>query len=1019
MTATVALLVLATLPIGQSPDAAASNPRVASRPSKYISASNNDRPKAQSAGPPARRVAPHDACLCDVAFVDPQHGWAVGDHGVILHTKDGGQHWSSQESGVTCTLNSVCFVDARVGFAAGGMAWPYLHDTSGVLLATRDGGATWQRVPVVIPALHKIRFVTDRQGWAIGCSSAMYPGGVFLTRDAGRSWQPASSGGAIGLTVGDLYDGRNAVLGGSLARTAVIRTGDFARKQPADATEPLTSLRGVHAMQIVPPSYGWLVGDGGWIALTGDGGNSWRPPLGKPPACAALFDLTALAVRGGKCWIAGMPGSRIFSTPDAGRTWIAAPTGVTVPIRAIAFADDDHGWAVGQLGTILATTDGGQSWQRQRSAGARAALMAVSGRAEDLPLELIARTCKDQGYFGVGEVVGRSDTDSNPASDAPLSDRLHQAMLHVGACGGEMAWGFPVRRGALQLPSSAVMESWNSIYSGHASDALTAHLVRQIRAWRPDVLIVPAGREGDGLSEIVRQSTITAVKLAGDSAYLADRLLAAGCEPWYVQKVYLASDSESLGTIALTADDWSPRLGQSWTDAALPARGLLERDYRPGPAAVSLQLIASANADQVANLPRNQADRKSAPQLADLMSNIDSTGRAIARRPINDDARAENTRLDGLAEHRQIENSFAALQQDPQAFLDRLAKGDGLPQGIDAGEAAVLTFRFAERLYKTGRWNLADKAFGLLLDRYPDDPLARRAVVWRLHYAVSGGLRSPHSLDTRSESEAVLFARQVELALPDLYASPAIRYPLAAVYRQQGEDVQAERLYVLDHRGVDRDAWWNCARGERWLADRKGPPPRTLVSCAAVSERPHLDGRLDEPIWKKGAPIALTSPSSDDRAWPATVFAAHDEKFLYLAVQCRQAPGTRYDTASQPRPRDPDLSQHDRVDIYLDTNRTYASYYHLTIDHRGWAADECCGDPSWNPKWFVAAKTADGSWTAEAAIPLAELNATIVPGKTVWAVGVQRTVPGVGFQSWTTPASPEVVPEGFGWLSFE
>ncbi len=485
------------------------------------------------------------------------------------------------------------------------MAWPYLHDTSGVVLATRDGGATWQRVPVLLPALHKIRFVTDRQGWAIGCSSAMYPGGVFLTRDGGRSWLPAASGGAIGLTAGDLYDGRNAVLGGSLARLATISAGDFARKQPGVVAESLPSLRGVHAMQIVPPSYGWLVGDGGWIALTGDGGNSWRPPLGKPPACAALFDFSALAVRGGRCWIAGSPGSRIFSTADAGRTWSAAPTGITVPLRAISFADDDHGWAVGQLGTILATADGGQAWQQQRAAGARTALMAIAGRAEDLPLEMIARTCKDQGYFGVGEVIGRGDVETgadndgsptrqrvggpNPTrergtewrlayasgydGDAPFADRLHQAMLHVGACGGEAAWGFPVRPAALQLPSQAVIENWNRLYGGRANDALIAHLVRQIRTWRPDVILVSAGSDGDGLNEIVRQSVSTAVKLAGDPAYLGVQLLAAGCEPWDVQRVYLVTDSKSGETIALSADDWSPRLGQCWTDTALSSRG--------------------------------------------------------------------------------------------------------------------------------------------------------------------------------------------------------------------------------------------------------------------------------------------------------------------------------------------------------------------------------------------------------------------------------------------------------------
>jgi photosystem II stability/assembly factor-like uncharacterized protein len=1039
MPVTIALVLLAALPIGQSPESAAQGPRMASRPNRHVGLPNNVAPQVSPVTASARHSPPADACLCDVAFIDPQHGWAVGDHGVILHTTDGGKRWSPQDSGVTCSLNSVCFVDANIGWAAGGMAWPYLHDTSGVVLATRDGGATWQRMPVLLPALHKIRFVTDRQGWAIGCSSPMYPSGVFLTRDGGRSWQPASSGGAIGLTAGDLYDGRNAVLGGSRARLATISTGDFARKPPDAAAEAVTSLRGVHSMQIVPPSYGWLVGDGGWIALTGDGGNSWRSPLGKLPASSAFFDFTALAVRGGKCWIAGSPGSRIFFTPDAGRTWVAAATGVTVPLKAIAFADDEHGWAVGQLGTILVTSDGGQTWQRQRAAGARAALMAVAGRAEDLPLELFARTCKDQGYFGVCEVIGREDCNSllpdgspthqragDSASagqresnapfasasgfdrDASVADRLHQAMLHVGACCGEMAWGFPVRTAALQLPQQAVLEHWNRLYDGRAGDALIAYLVLQIRTWRPDVLVIPAGCEGDGLNEIVRQSITTAVKLAGDSTYLGNQLLVAGCEPWNVQRVCLVTESKGGGTIALTTDDWSPRLGQTWTDAVLPARGLLEREYRPSLATVNVQVVTGANVGQVGNL-----------QGIDVMTNIDSTRGGNARRPLPDDARGEANRLDGVAQRRQIEKVFTELEQDPQAFVDRMAKGVELPRGIDTSEAAALTFRIAERLYHSGHWELADKVFGVLLDRYSDDPLARAAVVWRLQSMVSDTLRVPREGGTRSVTDTIDFARQIELALPDLYASPAIRYPLAAAYRRQGQDAQAERLYVLDRRGVDRDTWWNCARGERWLAERKGPPPRPFISCPAVTDRPHLDGRLEDATWQKCTPIALTSPQGDDRDWPTKVAIAHDEKFLYVAVQCRQAPGARYDAPSQPRTRDPDLSQHDRVDIFLDIDRTYASYYHLTIDHRGWAADACCGDQSWNPKWFVAAKTADGSWTAEAAIPLAELGAKIEPGKTVWGLGIQRTVPGVGFQSWTTPAAPEVVPEGFGWLGFE
>ena len=127
-----------------------------------------------------------------------------------------------------------------------------------------------------------------------------------------------------------------------------------------------------------------------------------------------------------------------------------------------------------------------------------------------------------------------------------------------------------------------------------------------------------------------------------------------------------------------------------------------------------------------------------------------STADGKARRPSPEGDRSKNAQFDGLAQRRQVERAFAALEQDPQAFLDRLTKGDGIPQGIDTTEAAALTFRIGERLYQSGRWDLADKAFSLLLDRYPDVPLARWAVVWRLQYGASGALRAPHSLDTRS-----------------------------------------------------------------------------------------------------------------------------------------------------------------------------------------------------------------------------------------------------------------------------
>jgi hypothetical protein len=147
---------------------------------------------------------------------------------------------------------------------------------------------------------------------------------------------------------------------------------------------------------------------------------------------------------------------------------------------------------------------------------------------------------------------------------------------------------------------------------------------------------------------------------------------------------------------------------------------------------------------------------------------------------------------------------------------------------------------------------------------------------------------------------------------------------------------------------------------------------------------------------------------------------AHDEEFLFLAARGRKAVGAQYPPGHGTRPRDPDIDQRDRIDIYLDVNRDYSSYWRLSLDHRGWTGEACLADRTWNPTWYVAASDAPGLWQAEAAIPLAELVDAPLKSDEAWAVGIQRTVPGVGFQSWTRPASPErVVPEGFGYVIFQ
>ncbi len=224
------------------------------------------------------------------------------------------------------------------------------------------------------------------------------------------------------------------------------------------------------------------------------------------------------------------------------------------------------------------------------------------------------------------------------------------------------------------------------------------------------------------------------------------------------------------------------------------------------------------------------------------------------------------------------------------------------------------------------------------------------------------------------QAKAAVFAKQLEQLDPAFFGEPQVRFPLAAAHRHQGLPRQAERFYLALRHSRPHDAWWAAAQSELWLAERQGQPPKPLWNCPRAASKPRLDGRLDEPVWRAGNVVELRSPIGDDKAWPGTAMLAYDAEFLYLGVTCRHAPGMKYEADERPRPRDADLSDRDRVELLIDVDRDFATYYRLAVDHRGWTAESCWGDASWNPDWFVAHSADEASWTIEAAIPLSELT---------------------------------------------
>lgn len=103
------------------------------------------------------------------------------------------------------------------------------------------------------------------------------------------------------------------------------------------------------------------VGDRGVVLLSDDEGRSWRQPA-MVPVNATLNAVSFVDGRNG--WAVGHWGV-ILNTTDGGETWHRQrlDTSEDRPLFSVHFSDARHGIAVGLWSLLLRTEDGGQTWE--------------------------------------------------------------------------------------------------------------------------------------------------------------------------------------------------------------------------------------------------------------------------------------------------------------------------------------------------------------------------------------------------------------------------------------------------------------------------------------------------------------------------------------------------------------------------------------------------------------------------------------------------------------------------------
>lgn len=295
----------------------------------------------------------------DAFVLDANNAWVSGGRGLILHVTNNGQDFAMLETGVQKALYEVDFATAEDGVAVG---------QDGIVLKTSDGGTTWTRIPIELPlqdwqVAQPHYFAVSRGAdaqhiWAVGPVGA-----VIRSQDGGETWE-------------------------NLSLWCDLSFENFATSDPADDPESTLRLNPcdvtLNGVSFPTNTDGWVTGEFGIILRTQDGGVTWqrqrnvhnlpkytRPELSEEEAIRQripplyiedlfLIDVDFRSAQEG--YVTGESGT-LLQTTDAGETWTNIPSGSFNTLLSVTAAPDNNrsDFATGVLGTLASVTS--DAWQ--------------------------------------------------------------------------------------------------------------------------------------------------------------------------------------------------------------------------------------------------------------------------------------------------------------------------------------------------------------------------------------------------------------------------------------------------------------------------------------------------------------------------------------------------------------------------------------------------------------------------------------------------------------------------------
>lgn len=215
----------------------------------------------------------------------------------------------------------------------------------GLVVYSDDAGVRWTQATVPVSSdLLAVHFPSPRVGWAVGHS-----GVVLATRDGGESWEKQFDGRQAKQLLLDHY--RQRAADGDEAAQRQIEDVGFTY-----ANGPEQALLGVWFLN---DREGFVCGSFGTLFATGDGGTTWVPWHDRVDSAQAVH-LNAIRGIGGRVFIASEKGV-VFRLDRGTDRFVAMETGYTGSYFALA-GQGDAVVAFGLRGNAFRSTDGGGTW---------------------------------------------------------------------------------------------------------------------------------------------------------------------------------------------------------------------------------------------------------------------------------------------------------------------------------------------------------------------------------------------------------------------------------------------------------------------------------------------------------------------------------------------------------------------------------------------------------------------------------------------------------------------------------